>query len=211
MKTDELLRTIAADTAPARPLRATLLYGLVPALGVALLAVWATLGVRSDLVQSVFEPLSVARFVLTGAVGLFGLRLAVLLARPEGYMQARLWPLAALGMIALALLAYAYVATPAEGRQMAFVGKTIRTCLLAIPLLSLLPVASIFVMLRNGAPTAPRLASGVAGLAGGGLAAAVYALHCTEDSPLFYVTWYGLAITIVAVAASLIGPRFLRW
>jgi hypothetical protein len=211
MKTDELLRTLAADTTPPRPLRTTLLYGLVPALGATLLAVWVVLGVRADLAQSVFEPLSVARFVLTGAVGLVGLRLVLLLARPEGHMRARLWPLAVLGLIALALLAYAYVTTPAEARQMAIVGKTITTCLLAIPLLALLPVASIFVMLRNGAPTAPRLASGVAGLAGGGLAAAVYALYCTEDSPLFYVTWYGLAIAVVAVTASLIGPRFLRW
>jgi hypothetical protein len=38
-----------------------------------------------------------------------------------------------------------------------------------------------------------------------------YATHCTEDSPLFYVTWYGLAITGVTLAATLIGARVLRW
>lgn len=126
-------------------------------------------------------------------------------------MQTRLWPLAVLGAIALGLLIWAYVTTPADARQMAVVGKTMTTCLVSIPLLAILPVASILGMLRHGASTTPRLASMVAGLAGGGVAAAVYALHCTEDSPLFYVTWYGLAIAIVTIAASLIGPRFLRW
>ena len=49
------------------------------------------------------------------------------------------------------------------------------------------------------------------GLAGGGAGAAVYALHCTEVSPLFYVTWYGLAILVVTAVSALLGPRILRW
>jgi hypothetical protein len=65
--------------------------------------------------------------------------------------------------------------------------------------------------LRSGATTAPGLAGWVAGVAGGGFAAMIYALHCTEDSPLFYVTWYGLAIIGVTVASVLIGRRILRW
>jgi hypothetical protein len=51
----------------------------------------------------------------------------------------------------------------------------------------------------------------VAGLAGSALSAAVYALHCTEDSPLFYVTWYGLAIAGVTLVSTLIAARSLRW
>ena len=57
----------------------------------------------------------------------------------------------------------------------------------------------------------PALAGFVAGLGGAGMAAAVYALHCTEDSPLFYVTWYGLAIGGVAVVSAVAGARLLRW
>ena len=209
MKTDDLLRALAADATPRRSLLTVLLYGLFPALGFAFVAVWVTLGLRADLIQSLSNPLSVARFLLTGGLGLVGLRLALTLGRPGG--RAPLWPLAGLGLIALALLAFAYVTTPADARQMAMVGKTITVCLLSIPLLSVLPVAAILGMLRNGASTAPRLASVVAGLAGGGTAAAIYALHCTEDSPLFYITWYGLAIAIVTLVAALIGPRFLRW
>jgi hypothetical protein len=65
--------------------------------------------------------------------------------------------------------------------------------------------------LRRGATTAPRLAGALAGLAGSGLAAAIYTLHCTENSPLFYVTWYGLGIVVVTLVSAAIGKRYLRW
>lgn len=94
---------------------------------------------------------------------------------------------------------------------MATVGKTMTTCLVTIPLLSVLPVATLLYVLRQGATTAPMRAGFVAGLAGSGFAAAIYALHCTEDSPLFYVTWYGLAIMGVTLVSTLIGARALRW
>lgn len=211
MKTDDLIRTLATDVTPARPLLVTLLAGLLPALGLAALALWLLLGFRADLGQSVLVPVSLVRFLLTGALALTALRLAVLLAHPEGRAQTRLWPLALLAALTLGLYLWAYLSTPGDARQMAVVGKTMTTCLIAIPLLSILPVAAVLAMLRHGASTAPRLASSIAGLAGGGAAAAVYALHCTEDSPLFYVTWYGLAIAGVTLVSALIGPRLLRW
>jgi hypothetical protein len=211
MKTDDLIRALAADTSQARPLSAQALAGLVPALAFAVLMVWLTLGFRADLAQSLVTPVSAVRIVLTGALGLVALRLGLLLARPDGRGRARLWPLGLIGALALGLLAWAYMTTPDGARQMAVVGKTTSTCLTTIPLLSILPVAAILYALRQGATTVPALAGAVAGLAGGGLSAAVYALHCTENSPLFYVTWYGLAILMVSAVSALLGARLLRW
>jgi hypothetical protein len=211
MKTDDLIRTLAADTVRPMDPRAVLLLGLVPSLMLAVLAVWLILGFRADLPAAMTNPVSVARMVLTGLLGLSAIRLAMLLARPEGAALARLWPLAAVAGVAAGLLVWAFLATPPEARQMAIVGKTMVTCLVTIPLLSILPVASLLHVLRQGATTAPARAGFVAGLAGAGLSAAVYALHCTEDSPLFYVTWYGLAILGVAVVSTLVGARSLRW
>ena len=54
-------------------------------------------------------------------------------------------------------------------------------------------------------------AGAVAGLAAGGIAAAIYAWHCPDDSPLFLATWYSLAIAIVVAAGFLLGRRLLRW
>jgi hypothetical protein len=211
MKTEALIEALAADTKIERPILGTLVLWLVPAIALAAMAIHLVLGFRDDLLMSLFTPLSVMRFALTAALGLIGVRLALLLARPEGRGLARLWPLAAVAAVALGLLVWAYFATPAGGRQMALVGKTMVTCLVTIPLLSILPVTAILMSMRNGATTAPALAGFVAGVAGSGFASMVYAMHCTEDSPLFYVTWYGIAIMMVAVVSTLIGSRVLRW
>jgi hypothetical protein len=211
MKTEALIKAIAEDAQIEQPILNGLLVRLVLAVGLALLAVWVTLGFRSDLFLSLVTPLAALRYVLAAALGLIGLRLALLLARPEGRDLARFWPLAAVLAASLGLLAWAYLATPADGRQMALVGKTMTTCLIAIPVLSILPVTAILMSLRKGATTAPKLAGFVAGVAGGGFAAMVYATHCIEDSPLFYVTWYGVAICIVAAVSTLVGARALRW
>lgn len=211
MNTDDLIRALASDTVRPRPVGLQAMLGLAPALALAALVLWLTLGFRDDLVLSLGVPLSLARFVLTGILGVLALRLALTLARPEGGGGLRLWPFAAIAVGALGLVLWAWVITPDGGRQMAFVGKTINTCLVTIPLLSILPVAAILHALRRGATTVPALAGAAAGLAGGGLGAAVYALHCTEDSPLFYVTWYGLAILGVTVVSAALGARLLRW
>ncbi|THD84670.1 DUF1109 family protein [Aliigemmobacter aestuarii] len=211
MKTEDLIAALAADTVTDTPPRAILWPALVFAIAAAVLVVWGLLGLRADLVQSLANPMSVMRYVLTGAFGALGVRLALVLARPEGRGSARLWPLVVPAAAALAMLVWAYASTPGEGRQMALVGKTMTTCLVMIPLLSVLPVAAILFSLRRGATTTPALAGFAAGLGGSGFAAMAYALYCTEDSPLFYVTWYGLAIGGVTVATTLIGTRVLRW
>ena len=51
----------------------------------------------------------------------------------------------------------------------------------------------------------------LAGVAAAGGATAIYSLFCTEDSPLFYVVWYGTGIGIVTALGALIGGRALRW
>ncbi len=211
MKTDNLIAALAADNRTEPPMRAFLWPALGLALAGAVLVVWISLGFRGDLLASLVNPVSLMRFLLTAALGIFGVRLALVLARPEGLSLARLWPVAVPVGVALGLLVWAFVTTPAEGRQMALVGKTMVTCLVMIPLLSVLPVAAILVGLRRGATTSPALAGFAAGLGGSGLAAMAYAMHCIEDSPLFYVTWYGLAIGGVTVLSTLIGARLLRW
>lgn len=209
MKTDDLIRVLAHDGLDRPDLRRHLALGLGPALVVALGAVWLVLGFRTDLGAALTEPLSVLRPVLTGGLGLWATRLVLQMLRPE--TSARLWPLGLLALAALGLWAWAYVTTPEEARQMATLGKTRTTCLVAIPLLSVLPVMALHHVLRQGAATDLRRAGFLAGLAGAGLSAAIYTLYCTEDSPLFYVTWYGLAILFVALVSTLWAGRSLRW
>ncbi len=211
MKTDDLIRTLAADTVVPRSVGSLLVLDLVLSGVVAVAVVGVVLGFRADLLAALVTPVSVMRIVLAAGLGAAALRIALVLSHPEGPDSARLWPLAAFAGLALGILGWAYVSTPVEARQMALVGKTMVTCLVMIPILSILPVASVLVMLRRGATTVPARAGFMAGLAGSGMGAAIYALHCTEDSPLFYVTWYGLAIMAVALVSTALGARLLRW
>ena len=209
MRTDALIAALAADTVVDVAAERRVLAWLLPAVAISALGLLAVAGARPDLAQALVSFVPAMRHVLT--LALFGLALAaaVTLTRPEG--RARLWPLALVAAAALALLVWAYVTTPAEARGMAMTGKSYNVCLISIPILSILPVAALFAALRGGATTTPALTGALIGLAGGGAGAAVYALHCAESSPLFYVTWYGLAILGVTAASALIGRRILRW
>jgi hypothetical protein len=211
MKTDDLIRVLSADAPAAPPMRRTLALGLPIAAGLALAGLWASLGLRDDILGMLRQPLPAMRIVLTGALFLAALGPMLELGRPEGRSSARLWPIAVIPIAAGSLFLWAWMQAPPGQRLAAVTGETVTACLITIPLLSTLPVGVILWTLRRGATTAPRLAGALAGLAGSGLAAAIYALHCTENSPLFYVTWYSMGIVIVTLVSAAIGRRYLRW
>ena len=82
---------------------------------------------------------------------------------------------------------------------------TASPALTLIPLMGIGPLALFIAALRHGAPSRPALAGAVAGLAAGGIAATLYAAHCTDDLPLFVATWYTLAIAILTGLGALAG------
>lgn len=211
MKTDKLIRALAADTVIDRRPTVLLTGAVVGAVGVSVLLLWLALGFRGDLMVALGAPSTAMRFVLSGALALLAARLLVLLAKPEGAGKARLWPLLVVVAASFGTVLWAGLTTPPEAWPMAIMGKTAASCLIAIPLLAIVPVALILLALRRGATTAPTRAGWVAGLCGGGIAAMAYTLHCTEESPLFYVTWSGIAIVAVSLISGLLGARLLRW
>jgi hypothetical protein len=85
------------------------------------------------------------------------------------------------------------------------------TCLVSVPILALAPLAGLIWALSAGAPTRPALSGAVAGLAAGGLAAAVYSLFCTVDMALFVIPAYGTAVLAVTAVGAALGARLLRW
>src|SRR5437899_772476 len=91
------------------------------------------------------------------------------------------------------------------------VGKNSWVCMTAIPLMSLPILAGALIGLRHGAPARPAVAGAIAGLLSAGLAATLYASHCTDDSPLFVATWYTIATALVTAIGALAGSRILRF
>jgi hypothetical protein len=64
---------------------------------------------------------------------------------------------------------------------------------------------------RGLAPTRLGLAGLAAGVAAGGLGAAIYALACNETSAPFLAVWYTLGIAALTGLGALFGSRLLRW
>jgi hypothetical protein len=91
------------------------------------------------------------------------------------------------------------------------IGKNSWICMTAIPVLSLPILAGALMGLRHGAPSRPAVAGAVAGLLSAGLAATLYASHCTDDSPLFVATWYTLATALVTAIGALAGSKLLKY
>jgi hypothetical protein len=213
MNTDALIARLAAEAGPVRPHRVTaaLALALAAAVPVAALLFAAVFDLRPDLAAALLHPIVLAKTVLPLALGMMALALARTAAHPaarSGQVARAIWLVPAL---ALALFVWALALPPEVGRQMAFTGKSLAYCPPAIIGLSLPVTAAMLAALRRGAPVRPARTGALAGLAAGGIAAAIYSLSCTEDTPLFYAVWYTLAVAIAAALGALAGLRALRW
>jgi hypothetical protein len=211
MKTEKLIDALVADRAtPAKPMRWALAAALLAGGLVSLALFLASLGVRADI-----EPaLGTWRFELKVGLVLLALGLAfslcIVLSRPVAptHPGRRLLPLAALAALAVAI---ELLALPSASWTSRLVGSNALVCLVAIPTLAIVPLAAVLAMLRSGAPASPARAGGAAGLLAAAAAASLYAFHCFDDSPLFVVTWYGLAALLVIALGAVAGHRLLRW
>jgi hypothetical protein len=212
METDQLIRTLAADnTHRARPVGFVLALALVAAAPISILMFFATLGIRPDVMTAMHNPFFDLKFAVTLALAIAATAVSLHLSRPEALLRG--W--------ALLLLVPAGILAAGIGGEMMMpqrlpmmtrlVGHNSRACMMAIPFISLPLLAGALVGLRHGAPTRPAVAGAVAGLMSAGLAATLYASHCTDDSPLFVATWYTIATALVTAIGALAGSRVLRF
>lgn len=172
---------------------------------------WISLGPRDDIAAAATTPRFIFKVVesllLAGTAALLVLRLV----RPGTDVRvATAAILAAPVLLACTIAAEMVLVSPAQW-QTKLIGRNSLVCITAIPLLSLPLLVAALYALRQGAPLRPGLAGGVAGLLASGLAAAFYAMQCTDDSPLFVAVWYSLAIAAVSLLGAMAGQRVLRW
>jgi hypothetical protein len=211
MKTEELIRVLAADGArPVTPIGSTLLRSL--ALGALLSTALfiLILNPRADIARAIltvaFDFKLLVVVCVTAGAAVF-LAYAALPA-PAAERQWLLW----LGPLLLAVGVLIELATaPAGSWARRWLGQNAAHCVSLIPLLSLPSLPCFFFALRRAAPMRPSLAGAAAGLLSGGIAATLYALTCPDDSPLFIATWYSIAIGTVAGISAIVGSRWLRW
>jgi hypothetical protein len=211
METDQLIRTLAADNAyRARPVGFVLAVALLSAAPVSVAMFFAGLGVRPDIMTAMQNPFFDLKFVVTVALAISAITISLHLSRPEATLRGWAWLLLIpVGLLVGGIASEMTLPQPLP-MMTRLVGSNSRVCLTAIPLMSLPLLAASLIGLRHGAPTRPAVAGAIAGLLSAGLAATLYASHCTDDSPLFVASWYTIATALVTAIGALAGSRMLR-
>ncbi len=212
MDTDQLIRTLAADNVGrAQSVGVVLALTLLAAAPLSIAMFFMMLGVRSDVMTAMHNPFFDLKFLVTLSLAISAMIVSLHLSRPEALLRG--W--------ALLLLIPAGILAAGIGSEMMLpqrlpmmtrlVGHNWRICMTAIPLMSMPLLAGALIGLRHGAPSRPAVAGAIAGMMSAGLAATLYASHCTDDSPLFVITWYSIATAAVAAIGALVGSRILRY
>jgi hypothetical protein len=213
MKTDELVALLSTNPEPVdrglvrRTLYVALAAGLIVSLGLAVVG----LGIRSDLTMAGALIFLVVK--LCFAVGIVSLALVYLtrLARPGGERKAPYFRVAMPFLVIVVLAAISLVLAPSSHWDKMIVGDQWLECLLSIPIMAIVPFATIIWAVRRAAPTNLVRTGTFVGLVAGGVSAIAYALHCTDDSLPFVAVWYGGTIVLCTLAGAALGPRLLRW
>jgi hypothetical protein len=212
MDTDQLINSLAADNGHrARPVPVVLALALLAAAPVSILMFMAELGVRPDVMTAMHNPFFDLKFAVTLALAAAAITVSLHLARPEASLRGFVWLLAIPAGLLVAGISGEMMMPQRLPMMTRLVGSNSKTCMTAIPLMSLPLLAASLIGLRHGAPTRPALEGAMAGLLSAGLAATLYASHCPDDSPLFVATWYTIATLMVTAIGAVAGSRVLRF
>lgn len=212
MDTDHLIRTLTADNdMHERPVGNVLLVALVLAVPVSTALFLAGLGMRPDVMTAMGNPFFDLKFAVTIALAGAAIAISLHLSRPEASLGRWAWLLAIpVGLLGIGMMGEMMMPNRAPMSER-LIGSNSRLCMVAIPLLSLPLLAAALVALRRGAPSRPAVAGAFAGVLSAGLAATLYASHCTDDSPMFVATWYTIGVVFVAGLGALAGARILKF
>jgi hypothetical protein len=212
MKTDDLIRALTSDLAPPGPsIETRFAMAFLPGALVALALFAVTLGPRPDLALVTSDMRFLFKFVITLLLALCSALLVWRLVRPGAPARLQIAVLAFVPLVLAAGVLMELFVLPAGSWGPKLIGSNGLVCLVSIPFFALPMLIAEILALRQGAPTRPTLTGAVAGLFAGGVAAAIYAAHCPDDSPLFVALWYSLGIAIVALVGGLAGRLALRW
>ncbi len=211
MKTDDFIRTLAADNDwRATATGTALLIALLAAAPISLAIFLTALGVRPDFASATHNPFFDLKFAVTLALAISAILVVLPLSRPGTVLGGRAWLLLVPVVLLATGIAFDLAMPQVTSWSDRLIGSNSRVCLTAIPAMALPLLVAALIGLRQGAATRPALSGAVVGLMSGGLAATVYAAHCTDDSPLFVATWYSIGIAALTAVGAAAGSRVLR-
>ena len=212
MKTENLIAALIADEASIRtPIAGKVALALACGFALSAAVFFWQLGWRPDIgvVRGTLRFLF--KFLVTAALLVPAAILVARIARPDAAPGLWGWALLIAPLLLVAGSSADLIASPPNVWTTKLIGANAAACVALILLLSIAPLCALLFALSDGAPALPGLAGAVVGIVAGALAATLYAMHCTDDSPLFVATWYTIAVAAIALAGAALGERLLRW
>lgn len=211
MKTDDLIVLLAQDTSVRQNLDQLLLHAVIAAVLIAGIVFFDFIGLRSDINTVMESGRFLFKFVVTISLAITASTVLFRIGKPgvptSFWTKTILIPVLLMGLAAI----FELCAVPSESWHMRMIGHNARFCLTFIPALAAGPLSCFLYALRHAAPVRPAVAGAVAGLVAAGIAATFYAANCDDDSPLFVMLWYPIAISIVVLVGAFLGRVLLRW
>jgi hypothetical protein len=212
MRSEDLIKALAADAAPVRRLASPMVRVALWLAASATYAavVVAVMGLRPDLPSRLTDP----RFVVELGAAFLTSVLAAAAAFCAGCPGRPIWerfaPLPALGLWFLSL---------GEGCWQSFVevsGQGLHfqqdfLCFPSIVLVSIVPAALILIMIRQAAPIAPVTTTALGALAAAALGATALRLFHAQDASAMILVWQFGSVALLAGFGALVGRQILPW
>lgn len=212
MKTEELIRILAEECSPVRPLAhpawRALAWFMTSIVYVGVIV--ALIGLRQDISSKLAD----WKFLTEVGAPLLTSMMAAAAAFCAGCPGRPIWErFAPLPFLAI------WLGSLGEGCGSDWLahgaaGLAIRPDLKCFPMIlaiSALPAVMIFAMTRRGAPIAPITTMGLAALAAAALGATALRLFHAEDASVMVLFWQFGSVALLIGLESLFGPSFLHW
>lgn len=212
MDTERLIRTLAEQVHPVRPLRRpwrrTLAWTAVGA--VYLIGLVMVMSPRSDLDRRMQDPWFLIEQVAALLTGVGAAAAAFATVVPAYRRSVVAWPVGAAAIWLAVVGAGAFREFSREGAALLLL-QADWGCVWTILAVASVPAVVIGRMLQRGAPLTPRLTAALGGLAAAGLANLGICLFHAHTSNLVLLVWHCGTVLAVAALAGLAGGRVLSW
>jgi hypothetical protein len=213
MRTDDLIGHLSGALEPTPPSQVLRILAMGLGTGAVLSAIvmFATIGVRPDLMDAMGDGSFWLKFVYTFMIAVLCFATVDRLARPDAAIGRFFILLIVPFLVMAGLAAREFLPADAAAQHALIMGHSARVCSILIAGLSLPLFAGLFWALRQLAPTRLTEAGAAAGLLAGSAAATIYAFHCTESTSTFIAIWYSAGILLMAGLGAVLGRLLLRW
>jgi hypothetical protein len=167
-------------------------------------------GFRSDLSVKFSEPLFIFEILLLLFIGLSSGFTALCFSRPDCHQKPHIQyiPFTLLFMLALFFISF----QPFCMRTLTSTSETGRfDCAYMIFALSLIPLASIFIVVKQGATTKILFTSFFASISAGTLAYLSMRVIEQNDDIFHLLLWHVTPVMLISFIGSIIGKKFFKW